>query len=118
MDIGRFFVCFSLSVAIDIFFHPISKEQHSRLFLHYILFSYRHQFKQKKKDSVRRERNFLFIPSIAFDTHTHSRRYSGICLLGNVVSEQKKCIDNYLSQRERTKRQKRLLFLDAGVSRW
>ena len=68
-----FFVCFSLSLCR--YRHFFSSDQQGAAltaFLHYILFSYRHQFKQKKKDSVRRERNFLFIPSIAFDTHTHT----------------------------------------------
>jgi hypothetical protein len=83
MDIERFFCSFlSLSLSIDTF-SSLSSDQHSRLFLHYTPSSYQHQFKQKKKCSACKERISLFMLSIAYNTHS---RYSGICLLGNVVS--------------------------------
>jgi hypothetical protein len=81
-----FFCSFlSLSLSIDTFSSLSSDQQGAALsaFLHYTPSSYQHQFKQKKKCSVCKERISLFMLSIAYDTHS---RYSGICLLGNVVS--------------------------------
>ena len=89
MDIERFFLFVSLSLSlihsIDTFSSLSSDQQGAALsaFLHYIQFSYQHQFKQKKKCSACKERISLFMLSIACSTHS---RYSGICLVGNVVS--------------------------------
>jgi hypothetical protein len=111
MDIGRFFLFVSLSLYRHFFhhFHPTSKEQHSRLFLHYTLFSYQHQFKQKKKCNACKERISLFMLSIAYNTHS---RYSGICLLGNVVSGKtyRQLNEQASEQKEEERKTKRLLF--------
>ena len=69
-----FFVRFSHSLSRNTFFlhiYAISKEQHSRLFLHYTPSNYQHQFKQKKKCNACKERNSLFMLSIAHNTRTH-----------------------------------------------
>lgn len=114
MDIGRFFfVRFSFCPA-TLFLHiyAISKEQHSRLFLHYTPSNDQHQFKQKKKCSACKERNSLFMLSIAHNTHS---RYSGICLLGNVVSEKAYRQLNELANKKKKKKkrmtEKRVFFL-------
>jgi hypothetical protein len=112
-----FFVRFSLS--IDTFSSLSSDQQGAALsaFLHYTPSSYQHQFKQKKKCSACKERISLFMLSIAYNTHS---RYSGICLLGNVVSGKtyRQLNEQASEQKEEERKTKRLLFFDAGVSRW
>lgn len=122
MDIGRFFLFVSLSLflAIDTFSSLSSDQQGAALsaFLHYTPSNYQHQFKQKKKCNACKERISLFMLSIAYNTHS---RYSGICLLGNVVSGKtyRQLNEQASEQKENEERKtKRLLFSDAGVSRW
>jgi hypothetical protein len=55
--------------------------------------------------------------SIVYNTHIHSSRYSGICLLGNVVSGKtyRQLNEQASEQKEKDKKTK---FFDAGVNRW
>jgi len=106
-----FFVRFSLSLSIDTFSSLSSDQQGAALsaFLHYTPSSYQHQFKQKKKCSACKERISLFMLSIAYNTHS---RYSGICLLGNVVSGKtyRQLNEQASEQKEEERKTKRLLF--------
>jgi hypothetical protein len=53
--------------------------------------------------------------SIAYNTHS---RYSGICLLGNVVSGKTYRQLNEQANKKEEERKTKRLFFDAGVSRW
>lgn len=109
MDIERFFLFVSFS--IDTFSSLSSDQQGAALsaFLHYTSSSYQHQFKQQKKCSARKERISLFMLSIAYNTHS---RYSGICLLGNIVSGKtyRQLNEQASEQKEEERKTKRLLF--------
>lgn len=67
-----FFVCFSLSVAIDIFFHPISKEQHSRLF-YITYYSATDTSLNKRRKTVYVEKEIFSLYRQSPSTHTHTQ---------------------------------------------
>ncbi len=102
-----------LFVSLSLSFSSLSSDQQGAAlsaFLHYTPSSYQHQFKQKKKCSACKERISLFMLSIAYNTHS---RYSGICLLGNVVSGKtyRQLNEQASEHKEEERKTKRLLFM-------
>jgi hypothetical protein len=118
MDIERFFLFVSLSLYRHFFITFIRPARSSTLgFFTLHSSSYQHQFKQKKKCSACKERISLFMLSIVYNTHS---RYSGICLLGNVVSGKtyRQLSEQASEQKRRREKDKKTTFFNAGVSRW
>jgi hypothetical protein len=127
MDIERFFLFVSLSLStLFHHFHPTSKKQHSRLF-YIIHHPATNTSLNKRRSAVHAKKEFLSLCCQSLTTHTHTHtnsRYSGICLLGNVVSgktyrQLNEQASEEKDEERKTKRERQKdYFFDAGVSRW